>query len=446
MSVAETLKTISGRIRSRAIASKAEVRQGVILALLNELGWPVFDTNVVRPAHSINGDSVDFGLLGSWGRLVAVIIVDPLSELDVDAVEPRLYVAESAEPLVIHTNGLTWRFMLSLPPKGISCDKAFVVSTEGSLSAERFEALLRRENLEAGHAQATLARLLARKPTDVAVLMATWLSLNGTEDLALHTLLADKVEARAGNRPSVEEVAAFFRARETPRKVLDVVDEPVLSPMAIQVNPPQTREHEPPKVPISRPELHALIRQSKEQGYLTYDDIDEGLPDSVVSEEKIDEALAFLRDHGIEILDPEQFGEFKARSLTGSVYGPQLAGDARPGCWFRVGESKISAKNGKAVVLGILRSLEAQFPGFLARCAAHPENMGTSRRYIGRTPSELYPERPDYAGNPSKYAEIVPGWLLMSNFNSEVKITIIDLAASVAGLRHGQDIDYNLER
>jgi len=98
------------------------------------------------------------------------------------------------------------------------------------------------------------------------------------------------------------------------------------------------------------------------------------------------------------------------------------------------------------VVLGILRQLEQQAPGFLGRCAAHPENAGASRRYIGRTPSNLFPERPDLAADPGKYAEIVPGWLLMTNFSTDVKIRIIALAAAVSGLTIGRDIAYNLEK
>ncbi len=383
MSVDETLKTLSGRIRSRAIVSKAEVRQGVILALLHELGWPVFDTNVVRPSHGINGDSVDFGLLGNQAKLVAVIIVDAPSELDVDAVDPSLYVSDSDQPLVIHTNGQVWRFMLSLPPKGISCDKAFVVSIDGSSTGERFGLLLQRENLVAGPAHVELARLLAHKPTETAVLMATWRSLVGAEDQSLPTLLADKVEARTGSRPSVEEVAAFFREPEPSAKDHDTVD----ADFTIKASP--------------SPVAHTIS------------------PELKLGESEIERA-----DEGQRL--------------------PQ--NDRIPGCWYRIGDSRFNVTNGKAVVLGILRNLEAQSPGFLGRCVAHPNNAGASRRYIGRTPSELYPERPDYAADPGKYAEIVPGWLLMTNFSADVKIRIIDLAASIAGLTQGHDIAYNLDR
>jgi len=177
MPLGETLQSIRTRLQSRAIANKAEVRQGVVLALLNELGWPVFDTGVVRPAHAINGDSVDFGLIGTRGNLLAVVIVDAPSQIDVDAVDPSLYVAGADEPFVVHTDGVVWRFMMSLPPLGIEFDKALTVAISSGSAAEHFEMLLRRENLETGHAQAELALLLAQKPTEEAALMDTWLSL-----------------------------------------------------------------------------------------------------------------------------------------------------------------------------------------------------------------------------------------------------------------------------
>jgi RNA polymerase primary sigma factor len=59
--------------------------------------------------------------------------------------------------------------------------------------------------------------------------------------------------------------------------------------------------------------IRALIRQSKEQGYLTFDDINEALPDSVENQEEIDNVLSILQNLEIEILEPEQVEEFKQR-------------------------------------------------------------------------------------------------------------------------------------
>ena len=42
--------------------------------------------------------------------------------------------------------------------------------------------------------------------------------------------------------------------------------------------------------------IRQLIRQSKEQGYLTFDDINEALPESVENQEEIDNILSILQN------------------------------------------------------------------------------------------------------------------------------------------------------
>src|SRR5690606_11640872 len=59
--------------------------------------------------------------------------------------------------------------------------------------------------------------------------------------------------------------------------------------------------------------IRNLIRLSKEQGYLTFDDINEALPDSVENQEEIDNVLSILQNLEIEILEPDQVEDFKQR-------------------------------------------------------------------------------------------------------------------------------------
>src|SRR6204780_4909199 len=52
--------------------------------------------------------------------------------------------------------------------------------------------------------------------------------------------------------------------------------------------------------------IRQLIRLSKEQGYLTFDDINEALPESIENQEEIDNVLSILQNLEIEILEPDQ--------------------------------------------------------------------------------------------------------------------------------------------
>src|SRR5579872_3731757 len=60
-------------------------------------------------------------------------------------------------------------------------------------------------------------------------------------------------------------------------------------------------------------EMKALIEQGKKKGYLTYEEINNCLPDDSVSPEKLDQLLMTLDEQGIEIVDkPDGEEEEKA--------------------------------------------------------------------------------------------------------------------------------------
>ena len=59
--------------------------------------------------------------------------------------------------------------------------------------------------------------------------------------------------------------------------------------------------------------IRLLIRQSKEQGYLTFDDINEALPQSIENQDEIDNVLSILQNLEIEILEPDQVEDYKQR-------------------------------------------------------------------------------------------------------------------------------------
>lgn len=114
------------------------------------------------------------------------------------------------------------------------------------------------------------------------------------------------------------------------------------------------------------------------------------------------------------------------------------------GSWFRLDGKQYPVRNAKEVVLGMLRELERRYPGFLERCAMHEDNRGRSRTYIARRAEDLYPDRPDFAQNGDMHTQIVPGWLLMTNFSNQVKRSILTLAGTVAGIRIREGEDYAL--
>lgn len=122
--------------------------------------------------------------------------------------------------------------------------------------------------------------------------------------------------------------------------------------------------------------------------------------------------------------------------------------DTRPTALTPNGES---TRRGKLIVLGksynyqnakdamviVLQELAKGNPSFLERCSQHPDAQGRKRRYIARTPEELYPDREDLR----EMRETLPdGWFVATNLNNVLKKTIIRLATEVAGLTFGKDV------
>jgi hypothetical protein len=93
--------------------------------------------------------------------------------------------------------------------------------------------------------------------------------------------------------------------------------------------------------------------------------------------------------------------------------------------------------NAKEAMVIVLRELAKDNPSFLERCSQHPDAQGRKRRYIARTPEELYPDREDLR----EMRESLPGgWLVATNLNNVLKKTIIRVAAETAGLSFGKDV------
>ena len=78
---------------------------------------------------------------------------------------------------------------------------------------------------------------------------------------------------------------------------------------------------------------------------------------------------------------------------------------------------------------------------FLQRFCARKH--GRKRRYVARSPQELYPGRPDLAEKAS--VQFVEGWWLGTNYSRGNIETIIQLACEVAELKYGQDVKVELD-
>jgi hypothetical protein len=99
------------------------------------------------------------------------------------------------------------------------------------------------------------------------------------------------------------------------------------------------------------------------------------------------------------------------------------------------------SRNARDVLAKVFIEFADRNSTFLERFASLPKH-GRTRRYLARTPNELYPERPDLARDFSQ--EIKPGWWLGINLSRAAIYRIIRMACEVAGLRFDTDIKVDL--
>src|SRR5437870_1890055 len=120
--------------------------------------------------------------------------------------------------------------------------------------------------------------------------------------------------ASTADRPDREILAT---ARETNGSVFAVVGEarangsPAAAPAAAGPTSPNSAASKGASGVELADKIKELIRLAQEQGHLTYNDINEALPDSVISPDEMDEIYIKLRSLEIEIVDPAEVDRVK---------------------------------------------------------------------------------------------------------------------------------------
>lgn len=361
MALETTLTDITARLRQGRFPNEQAISQGIVLRLLQELGWDTWDTAVVWPEYQTGQGRVDFALCHPPSKPAIFIEVKQPGKAE-DAVRQALeYAFHTGVPFIVLTDGRTWSFYLPAELGSYEDRRVYKLDLFERPPGEATETLSRylaRARIESGEALETARkeyRSRHRRSQARSAIPEAWRELveKGNEDLV--ELLASAVELKAGVRPDNNDVAEFLAALGK----------------------------------------SVIVEASR----------------SNVSEQT---SLAAPRQ-----VPQRPAGE---TSRSGRLV---LRGKAYP------------YTNAKDAMVIVLRELAKGDPSFLERCSQHPDAQGRKRRYIARSPEELYPDREDLRD----MREPLPGgWLVATNLNNVLKKTIIKLAAEVAGLKFDNDV------
>jgi Type I restriction enzyme R protein N terminus (HSDR_N) len=188
MPLEATLKDIVARLRQASFPSEQAISQGIVLRLLQDLGWDTWDTNVVWPEYQTGEGRVDFALCRPPSKPAVFIEVKQPGKAE-EAVRQALeYAFHTGVPFTILTDGRTWSFYLPAEQGSYEDRRVYkldVFERPAAESAETLSRYLARVRVESGEALETARqeyRSLNRRAQPRAAVPEAWRELVAKDD------------------------------------------------------------------------------------------------------------------------------------------------------------------------------------------------------------------------------------------------------------------------
>ena len=209
------IDTARERLRSGAFSNEASISTGVVLPVLDALGWDAFDPHEVAPEYKVKARRVDFALITNGSPSVFVEVKQPGLA---DGADRQLfeYAFEEGVPLAVLTDGATWSVYVPSEQGSFEDRRAYhldLAERDSAESADRLRRYLDREAVASGDAvrkarqdcQSAKQRKGAR-----AALPQAWADLVAGEDGGVLDRLAAEVESASGFQPERQDLLAFL--------------------------------------------------------------------------------------------------------------------------------------------------------------------------------------------------------------------------------------------
>ena len=229
---------------------EASVKQGVILRILNALGWDTFDIEEVRPEHSVGIRRVDYVLRPDGRNKVFLEAKRPNEDLGNHAPQLLDYSFREGVSLAVLTNGLNWWFYLPLR-EGSWEERRFGVidlrNQDVSQTADSLIDFLSRENVRSGtavqNAESHLAKVWKARRID-ETLPRAWKQLIADPDDLLVELLNEKVKELCGWEADLAQVKRFLSDSMSPTLAQSFPTPPLTPPQPRMQGIGAQRPHE----------------------------------------------------------------------------------------------------------------------------------------------------------------------------------------------------------
>ncbi|MBS1794922.1 MAG: restriction endonuclease subunit R [Acidobacteria bacterium] len=216
----EKLSELFNRIKSDGnllTVNEAQTSQGIVLPILHNLGWNVFDTTEVTPEYAVSGGRVDFALRIQAVNKVFLEIKKTSENLDNHQQQLVYYAFQQGVKLAILTNGITWQFYLPLEEGSWEQRRFFTIDLMQQTiedAIEKFEVLLSRNSVESGNAYQSAKSLFEGRQKNKIIrenLPKAWQKLISEPDEMLVELLNETLEKMCGYQAENKQITEFLQ-------------------------------------------------------------------------------------------------------------------------------------------------------------------------------------------------------------------------------------------
>lgn len=200
MAIEQEIEAIRAGIKAGRFPNEASVSQGIVLRLLNALGWPAYDTDAVWPEYALGGRRVDFALCSPPSKPIAFIEVKQIGQSDGAERQLFEYAFHIGVPMAILTDGREWNFFLPGEQGDYGERRVYkldIVDRDATECAERLERYLLHSAVASGSAiQAARDdyRNVSKDRQMLAAFPKAWSQLIAEDDDMLLEIVADRVE------------------------------------------------------------------------------------------------------------------------------------------------------------------------------------------------------------------------------------------------------------
>ncbi|NQT97181.1 MAG: DUF4357 domain-containing protein [Candidatus Marinimicrobia bacterium] len=189
----------------------------IILNLLSQLGWNIFNRDEVFPEYAVQSKKVDYALRFQNNNMVFIEAKRIKEDLDNHQKQILQYSFQEGVKFAILTNGITWWFYLPLLDKSWEQRKFYTIELfeqEPGEIAEKFIAFLAKENIISGKSYEA-AKSIYESKQRIRIIKETlpkaWDKIINDPDEILIALIAETVENKCGSKPSDAIVQNFIK-------------------------------------------------------------------------------------------------------------------------------------------------------------------------------------------------------------------------------------------